>query len=246
MITFSKLGKFGRLGNQMFQVASVMGYAHKHKVNYFLPNWSYSKSFDYQFNQQPRKCQFVHREPDFTYSTIPYKSSLDLEGYFQSEKYFEGLDMKEIFKPSKEIETYINEKYGEVLKGETVSIHVRRGDYLNLSDYHFNLSLEYYNSSISFFRDMPVNWIVFSDDVGWCRENFRMDRTHFVEGNLDVVDMFLMSKCKHNIIANSSFSWWASYLNRNPDKKVIAPKNWFGPLMNKGVEDLYLNNWILV
>jgi predicted amidohydrolase YtcJ len=93
---------------------------------------------------------------------------------------------------------------------------------------------------------MPVNWIVFSDDVGWCRENFRMDRTHFVEGNLDVVDMFLMSKCKHNIIANSSFSWWASYLNRNPDKKVIAPKNWFGPLMNKGVEDLYLNNWILV
>lgn len=248
MITFSKLGHFGRLGNQMFQIAALIGYAKKYNTNYFIKDWKYAHYFKNSFNKGNKRLAFTYREKDFTYDPIPQKTQLEIEGYFQSEKYFEGVDIKTQFEPSEEVEKYINEKYGELLKGETISVHVRRGDYLNLGDYHFNLDLQYYNSAIEYFSRNYCRFIIFSDDINWCRNNFDNTTSVFIEKEKDIVDLFLMSKCKHNIIANSSFSWWASYLNKNPDKKVIAPSKdkWFGKLMNKSVDDLYLDNWILV
>lgn len=248
MITFSKLGKYGRLGNQLFQVAAVLGYAHKYNTSYFLPKWEYAKYFKHNFNTQNRRVHNIWREPDFTYSPIPAKSNLDLEGYFQSEKYFEGVDIKKYFEPREDFETVIEDRYGDLFTKETCSVHVRRGDYLNLKDYHYNLDLSYYINAIDRFDYENTRFVIFSDDIRWCKEHFDKHNSIFIEGNSDLVDMWLMSKCNHNIIANSSFSWWGSYLNQNPDKKVIAPTKdkWFGPMMNKSVEDLYLKNWILI
>lgn len=248
MITFSKLGQFGRLGNQLWQIAALIGYAKKYNTSYFIKDWKYAHYFKNSFNKGNKRLAFTYREKDFTYDPIPAKTQLEIEGYFQSEKYFEGADIKEQFEPSEEVEKYINEKYGEWLKGETVSVHIRRTDYLNLGDYHYNLDMNYYDTAINYFNRNTTNFIFFSDDIDWCIRNIDINNALFIKGEKDIIDLFLMSKCKHNIIANSSFSWWASYLNKNPHKKVIAPSKdkWFGKLMNKSVDDLYLDNWILV
>jgi hypothetical protein len=247
MITFSKLGKLGRLGNQLFQVAATIGAAHRVGAQYMIPKWYYTKFFDYNFIQGHRKGHNLWLEPDFTYCPTPVRSNLDLYGYFQSEKYFEGVDFKEVFKPTKEVNDYIDNKYGELLKKDTASIHIRRTDYLTHADYHYNLGLDYYHNAIRAFDDR-YTFLIFSDDIDWCIDNLGTHNCVFISGNEDIIDLFLMSKCKHNIIANSSFSWWASYLNDNPGKKVIAPTKdkWFGPKMNKCVDDLYCKNWQLI
>jgi hypothetical protein len=94
-----------------------------------------------------------------------------------------------------------------------------------------------------------TTFVVFSDDINWCRENFSKDDKNilFIEGNLDYEDISLMSLCDHNIISNSTFSWWAAWLNDNPSKIVIAPKNWFGPAYsNLSTEDLYCPGWLVI
>ncbi len=116
------------------------------------------------------------------------------------------------------------------------SIHVRRGDYVSIGQTHpLNphplQSLEYYKEAIKIIN--ADKYLVFSDDINWCKENFIGDNYIFVDNKIsslenDIFEMQLMSTCKNNIIANSSYSWWAAYFNENKDKKVIAPKLWFG------------------
>ena len=90
------------------------------------------------------------------------------------------------------------------------------------------------------------NFIIFSDDIKWCKNNFIGDKFTFIEGEKDYIDLWLMSLCNHNIIANSSFSWWGAWLNQNPNKKVIAPINWFGPEKKLNPKDIYCKNWIKI
>jgi hypothetical protein len=92
-----------------------------------------------------------------------------------------------------------------------------------------------------------TTFLVFSDDMEWCKENFIGDQFIFVEGENDVTDLWIMSYCKHNIIANSSFSWWGAWLNDYKHKIVVAPLKWFGPA--KGdikTDDIYAENWIRI
>ena len=133
----------------------------------------------------------------------------------------------------------------------SVSIHVRRGDYLKHRLYKDLCGLEYYKKAIDYIInsiDSPV-FFIFSNDIKWAKDNlqpfFNSNSAIFVTGNEGVdsyKDMQLMSLCKHNIIANSSFSWWSAYLNINPDKIVIAPKIW----INKDLEfTIQMPEWIL-
>lgn len=112
-----------------------------------------------------------------------------------------------------------------------MSIHVRRTDYLSLSHIHLNLSSEYYSNAISHFSTENSIFIIFSDDVTFIQnEPLFQNLPHkvIVDNPDDEYCFWLMSACTHNIIANSSYSWWASYINSNPDKLVIAPNQWFG------------------
>ena len=90
------------------------------------------------------------------------------------------------------------------------------------------------------------NFLIFSDDIVWCKNNFVGDKFIFIEGEEDYIDLWLMSLCNHNIIANSSFSWWGAWLNKNNNKTVIAPKNWFGPNKKLDPTDLYCKDWLVI
>ncbi len=176
-----------------------------------------------------------------------------LTGYWQSHKYFEKIrkTLLKDFQP-KEIPTSSIYNYLNTLSSESsVSIHIRRGDYVNNAEtntLHGTCSVEYYNSAIDYISSKihtPVFYI-FSDDMDWVKSNFIIKHkfiyvTETPVGK-DYFEMCLMSYCKHNIIANSSFSWWAAWLNQNPDKIVVAPKKWMNTSIN--TNDLIPANWI--
>lgn len=127
----------------------------------------------------------------------------------------------------------------------SVSIHVRRGDYLkdNNINTHGLCSLEYYSKAIEILikNSNKLSFFIFSDDLEWCKSKFSFSNDlHFCDGNF-IEDFFLMSKCKNNIIANSSFSWWAAFLNENIKKTVIYPSNWFA---DKNVSIYFPKKWI--
>ena len=184
-----------------------------------------------------------------------FKNNLYLEGYFQSEQYFldhKDLIIKEftIATPPSALNALMIEK---ILNCNAVSLHVRRGDYVTNPDanvVHGTCNQEYYEKSVKFFAQkitQPV-FFVFSDDIPWAKENINTGYpTHFVDLNdaeTNYEDLRLMSYCKHNIIANSSFSWWGAWLNQNPDKIVIAPQKWFNT--NTDTSDLIPQSWIRV
>lgn len=223
MITYSLLGKYGRLGNQMWQIASTIGIGYNLAINFGFPKWKYAKRFGLELNTVEDFTGFsVYQEPEPYYNSVYLDKhyNWDLVGYFQSWKYFMNCEwmIKQMFNfPDREVIDY-------------VSIHVRRGDYLNFQHIHTNLDrTDYYDKAISLFPK-TTQFLVFSDDVTWCEDNFyrRLGGSNFlVIKNLDDFDsMSLMSSCKHHIIANSSFSWWGAYLGINKDARVIYPSRW--------------------
>lgn len=196
--------------------------------------------------------------------------NVSLYGFFQSERYF-----KHISDIIKQDFTFLDEHLGpckefiEQFEGqEPIMLHVRRGDpnlvdprgfkwaYVNCSDQHPVQSLDYYEKALQEFGDnQPV--VVFSDSVDWVKEQefFSGDRFFISEPQykyddgsfLPYTDLCLMSLCSHAIIANSSMSWWGAWLQSNPNKKVIAPKMWFGPAYaDKDTKDLYCSDWIVM
>jgi len=182
-----------------------------------------------------------------------------LQGYWQSEKYFK--DTLDVIRhefsfqtsPDQVNQNILNKILKEEVQGiKAVSIHIRRGDYSSdpkTNAHHGLLSLDYYRSAMSLIeKKLPkVCYYIFSDDLAWCRENLSINsEAVFVDvntGNPSGMDLRLMSACHHQIIANSSFSWWAAWLNANKNKIVIAPQEWLSDpsLINK---DLLPENWI--
>lgn len=234
----------GGLGNQMFQAAATIGTADKFDCEWSLPeSWSNSWIFDGPFNLTTQYLPRFH-EPNFHYTEIP-NYNVELYGYFQSEKYFKHCEHKIRirFAPSVHIEQHIKYHYEKLIKKfNTCSIHVRRGDYVNLSEYHYNLETEYYTTIMGMFPDFY--YVCFSDDIEWCKKN--IPAQEFISDKVGV-EFHLMSMMKNNIIANSSFSWWASWLNPNKDKMIFAPEKtkWFGEKKKHlNVDDLYCDNWI--
>jgi len=241
-ITFSKLGSMGRLGNQLFQIASTIGVAKENDCEFSFPFWGYSKFFKKQIPQEfINISEYVtHRERSFNYNHISISRNTDLLGYYQSEKYF--LNCRDLVSSFFEFDPSLI----SISLDGYCSVHVRRTDYLKLNDYHPVQNMDYYNKSIDIMRSCGVSkFMVFSDDIEWCKENFKGGDFIFSEGFSDIEDLARMSLCSHNIIANSSFSWWGAWLNKNENKKIIAPSNWFGPSKGNTItSDLYCSGWI--
>jgi glycosyltransferase involved in cell wall biosynthesis len=252
-IITSKL--YGGLGNMLFQVAAGIALAEKHSIEYKLhPEHSstlHGHPKTYLNNIFSRLTTIddvdgfgILQEQEFGYNPLhtTSKQLCMLDGHFQSYKYFEEsiATVKKIFAPTQQIVDKLSSKFDVK---NAVSLHIRRGDYLSLSQYHHNLSIEYYHNAIDYFKDYKI--FVFSDDIQWCKENFKGDNFKFVEGQSDIEDLYLMSLCAHNIIANSTFSWWGAMLNNNKSKRVVCPDRWFGP-QNKSLstQDLLPPDWI--
>ena len=176
-----------------------------------------------------------------------------LNGYWQSEKYFNSA--KDIILNDYKCNFKENDVNLEVLKDientNSVSIHVRMGDYKSSenADRHFVIrDAKYYERAIERIKKSVDNpkFFIFSNDIQWVKENLPLDNSVIIDWNQgkdSYKDMFLMSKCKHNIIANSSFSWWGAWLNENKDKLVIAPDRWFN---NIQAPDVICDSWIKV
>lgn len=171
-------------------------------------------------------------------------------GYWQTEQYFK--DIANIVKKKFTFrERIINKRNlllaNELRNKESISVHIRRGDYLNEDGWDISGS-NYYIDAISYINNTVKNphFYFFSDDIEWCKSRFTESNYHFIDWNTKKdswQDMYLMSKCKHNIIANSSFSWWGAYLNSNHNKLVLTPSIWFP---NTQSSDIIPSNWIKV
>lgn len=237
MITFKDLGNMGRLGNQLFQVAATVALAVRNNDDYVFPPWSYEPYFSLTncfSNALPNGPTFT--EPSFTYTPITYQPNLNLQGFFQSEKYFE--DQQDF------IRSLLMPRQGYGIQYGYTSIHVRRGDYTNLTKEYAQLDMSYWGRAMQMID--AQKYIVFSDDIQWCKANFHGEKFIFSEGKTPADDLALMASCENQIIANSSFSWWGAYLNNNPSKKVIAPAQWFGPALSHDTKDLLPASWIKI
>ena len=221
----------GRLGNVLFQAAQAMGYAWRHDLDYSLPTTTNDPQKNPIYLQDLVHPEFdsslrinLIQEPHFHYSKLPFTSSMVdgknivFEGWWQSEKYF------------KAFRSEILEEFGFpwVSRAGTVSVHVRRGDYLRLMHRHPPVHREWYEAQMEKFPS--YGFIVYSDDIDWCKKQWghRCD-VSFSEGNNELHDLIDGSCCEHHICSASTFSWWQAWLNRNPDKRVIFPKNWYQP-----------------
>lgn len=172
-------------------------------------------------------------------------------GYFQSVKYFRNLKhISSIFKFKVEtLSKHSKEILFQITQCNAISIHIRRGDYIsenNKNLYGGICTTEYYQKAIKIMCSKVPNphFFIFSNDIEWCKKNINLPHSYYVncnKGKDSWQDMFLMSKCKHNIIANSTFSWWGAYLNENPQKIIISPSK----LTNRGDSpNLFPDNWI--
>jgi len=181
-----------------------------------------------------------------------------IDGYWQNEKYFKGIEgiIKKEFTLKNLPSPLFCKLSNEMVNSESVSIHIRRGDYIHSKEtnkVHGVCSLNYYNQAIKIingFVEDPT-FFVFSDEIDWAKNNLKLNYpTLFVSNKLmkDSEELILMSKCKHNIIANSSFSWWGAWLSENSHKIVIAPNQWFSEkrMKNIGESDIIPKSWIKI
>jgi hypothetical protein len=264
MITHKSIGYSGRLGNQMFQYAALKSLSLKTGYEFYLPNNTSVKQdgcFDFTNNKWISykldlldcfnlKCKFsneiqpnIYQENSFNFEPEIFniKNNTSIEGYFQSYKYFDEY-RDEILKEFAFVSSILNKCKQEISKYHNpVSIHVRRGDYVNHPNY-WVITPEYIQGALEYFNDDEYIFLIFSDDIEWCKQIFP-EGVIFIEGN-QFEDLCLMSLCKHNVICNSTFSWWGAYLNQNPNKKIIASSKWF--IEPKDMNDLYLNNWTII
>lgn len=205
---------------------------------------SFGKFKKYKFN-----------EYGFDHHFLDLRGNYYVRGFFQSEKYFYAI--KDIIRNELQIDEQFlptdDALVNQIKNTEnSVSIHIRRGDYIrNLTsmDAHGICSKDYYVKSIKLIREKletdNIHFYIFTDDANWVRNemNWNINCT-LVSDKQPIEDFYLMSLCKHNIIANSTFSWWAAWLNKNEQKSIIVPKQWTNILQTEKI-DLAPKNWIL-
>jgi hypothetical protein len=257
----------GGMANQMFQIATgiALGLEYNDEVFFamktnleiqatYRPDYKDTIFINLQRIDVPNFSKYKERK--FTYKKIPYKKNMKLFGYFQSEQYFMKYK-KEIIKFFKEfmknlsVQRKLNNIMSEINHNNTISIHVRRQDYIHLQHVHVLQDNNYYKKAIDVITqkiDKDYKLVIFSDDITWCKNNniFTNHNCYFVEGNDDYIDLYLMSMCTHHIIANSSFSWWGAYLNEMEKRLVVAPARWFGPNGPKKWDTIYCSDWLIV
>lgn len=257
IVTYNQLGRYGRLANQMFQIASTIGIARKNGFDYAFPYWKNydhaerfgsSEDIDIQkyfenplplYNGPALPDQFVH----WGYQDVKLRNSCSLSGHMQSFKFFAHC--------FDEVKYYFRMK-DEYPQNDYCAIHVRLGDYDNA--YHPRLDMRYYAEAIESFG-MNQKYILFSDDwekafemLGvyygptWARSNIEIAK------GINYIDDFkLMKSCRHFIIGNSSYSAMAAILGEAKDKRVIAPAQWFGPKHTDiTAKDIYCDDWTVI
>lgn len=269
----------GGLGNQMFQYAYYLLIQDRFKAACLFmssPEWEHSGGFELtrvfgikytpslweKIYHKGRVCRKLFSLTHERYQGQNFKiQPLDLNpsgkykyfyGTWQSERYFINPEcIRKSFQFNEKLLNDQTKAMAESLNrvNVTVSIHIRRGDYLSQqfsAGFGNCCPVTYYQEAIDYMKTHleDITFVLFSDDMDWVKENLPLENAIYVEHNHGAdswQDMYLMSLCKHNIIANSTFSWWGAWLNRNPDKIVIAPKRWWSTIEK---DDVVPESWI--
>jgi glycosyl transferase family 11 len=249
VVTFNALGRYGRFANALYQIAGTIGIARRNGFDYAFPewrNWDHRERFNstedidvekYFENPLPRYDgpPLPERFVDWGYHDVTLTESTSLSGHMQSERYFEHcidearwqLRMKD-----------------EPPQNDYVAIHWRAGDYSDGEGYHPRLTMDYYRPAMEEFHG--AKFLVFSDDVAGARQMFGSG-VEYSEGRDYLEDFKRLKKCRHYIIANSSYSAMAAVLSDAPDKRVVAPRPWFGPRYTQlRADDIYGKNWKVI
>ena len=245
----------GGLGNMFFHIASIWTLAKDNGDELCLLNIDRkivelmnthgrdASNYMYIFNRLLNRKGIASRSIEYPFHYVPlvYYNECEYFGYFQCEKYFKNKknEIIELFKPTDQITEEVN-KYQKLFGN--ISVHVRRGDYIN-SKVNVAQPIEYYRNALARLpNDLRV--LVFSDDLRWCKKNFIGDRYVFID-EIDYISIYLMSKMKYHVISNSSFSWWSAWMSEYDNKIIITPKMWFGKnTVYDG--DLIPENWIRI
>lgn len=252
-----------QLGNQFFIIAATASLAWDHDAMPVFPNLIKQKKHNTTLNYKKiffrlnatipegTELGFHYYEPHHHFAPIPYQPNMQITGYFQSEKYFahHKNEIKELFAPSDEIKNYLTNKYRDILDHpNTVAVHVRSFLEEDPKQTTFiTYGLDYYKKAMALFPPDTL-FVVFSNKMKWCKRLFKKIQSNirFIEGEKYYHDFYLMSMCKHNIVCNSSFSWWAAYLNPYEEKIVVTPKLWFNPNFEADTKDVIPSEWIVI
>lgn len=250
----------GRLGNNLFQVAAVLGFAAKHGTHVPMfardsfANYRQTPLRNLRYGDIPNETMRVSDPPDFSFNNqIPAwpTCSVRFQGYMQSERYFAHCSdlIRDTFRIPDEVRNRLEEHFGDELEEQPVCIHIRRGDYLQKPEYHPIQPVEYYWEALRRIsqRVSVTRVLCFSDDPDWCEEHLAAwdDRIRVVRQDDEYMDLALMTLCRHHVISNSTFSWWGAWLGFHPDQIVIAPERFFGPGFSGYTEkDLVPAHWI--
>lgn len=197
----------------------------------------------------------IYREPHFHFDRnfFNLNDPVFLDGFWQSPLYFKDIEdsIRQDFTVKEELIKNVKEKGKELESSTSVAVHIRRGDFLNPKAvaYHGVLNAAYYLNALTLIREKVPGASIcyFSDDIEWVKKNLPAGNGEYISSftRSAIEDFYLMTKCRHHIIANSSFSWWTAWLNDNPGKTVIAPKKWFADERINTI-DLIPKEWIRI
>lgn len=245
----------GQMANQMFQIATLYAHAKRNNVEWRVSNVSGKRDqFNMSFPHLPvlqgdEIFEGTYTEPKFgIYQPIPFVDNIKLRGYYQSALYFDDYreEILDLFNLYDELP--VTEDCDWIMDG-WVSIHQRRGDSLQNAHKLPQPTKKYLDDAIGYFPS-HYKFAVFSDDMPYCKEIFKGERFRFIEGNSAKKDLLLMSLAEHNIIVNSTYSWWGAYMNNNPNKIIISPstKSWFSEKYKDilSAQDIPCKDWIQI
>lgn len=233
--------------NPVYKVADskiVREWTEEGKRRNFFKRWKY-RLF-------PGMCKCYEEKKTGIFDNNVFKiDDVYLSGYWQSEKYFSEIkdEVITMYKFPDNFSDYQKGILERIQKKYSVSVHVRRGDYLKHPEIYGNTDLDYYRKAMRYIEERKENiqFFMFTDDIAWVSNNFKVSNMIVVNKNYNLIqdnlDMALMTKCNANIVTNSSYSWWGAWLNLDNDKIVIAPKIWE---KNSKTTDIWCRDWIKI
>jgi len=250
----------GGLGNQLFQIATGLAYCRDHdRTPRLCASPGNDRGFYWDTLLSPlrhlvysgRVPRVTYKEPVFSYRLLPppfVEGDVGFEGYFQSSRYFPGMrsHLLSMMRFPEDARSTILSKYGDLFADNCVLVHARRGDYMNIPQFHALQGADYYEDAKAEIEKTVASprYILISDTPAVWKEImcFGTDAVLFNESEL--LTVYLMTRCRHFIIANSTFSWWGAYLSGSDH--VVAPRRWFGPAGPPDPQDIYESKWIVL
>ena len=265
------IGEIGNLGSQIQQYFSIRSIAEFNNKKLVFPRSSFTKGHGFKFAQLLKlNIEIIEDSSveDFIFGNIDNNISIDNRVFNLDQNinyaFMARFDLYNYWYDKIKIVVDNTEFLDDILAEsnakltsiknteQTISLHVRRGDYLlPQHGLYKKLGVDYYDRALKHIKDFTdYQLLIFSDDISWCKTNLNNlhNNISYIDGNSDYIDLCMMSLCDHNIIANSSFSWWGAYFNKNPTKKIVCPKNYLQnhPLANIINENYYPQEWIAI